>query len=73
MRKKLEWKWEELDKSTKRSKVIGGWIVTLENSKHTAVTSVFIADRDHEWHIVQPVQEAAPVQKSSIAEDFATA
>lgn len=80
MRKKIEWKFEELDKFTKRAKVMGGWILHHEsnallekNNKFSVVKSesmVFIPDRDHEWTIVQPVDESKPAANKVSATDF---
>ena len=60
MRIKFEWQLEELDLYHDRVKVIGGWIVyatEYEGKNGVAMTSTFIADKDHEWTIVrqQPV------------------
>lgn len=76
MRKQLEWKWEQLDNYnngasiSSRSKVIGGWIVHHAFTTRKGVMSesmVFIPDRDHEWHILAPVQydESAPSVKAN--------
>ncbi len=71
MRKKIEFVWEELDKSTRRVKVIGGWIVQCkvfeEGKKGVMISesSVFIMDRDHEWTIVQPIVETVSEKKVS--------
>lgn len=64
MRKKIEWLWEELDKNTRRVKVIGGWIVHhdkhalaqkgKENHILCSESMTFVSDRDHEWAIVEP-------------------
>ena len=56
MRKKFVWEWEQLDENTRRAKVIGGWIVhtILVGTKTASDSLVFIADRDHEWHIIKP-------------------
>ena len=69
MRKKIEWQWENLDDSTSRAKVIGGWVIKSEYSigKSKATTLQFVADRDHEWHISKPIQSESPKVKS---EDF---
>ena len=76
MRKKIEWKWEELDAHTNRVKVIGGWLVrneyVLPKEKLCCVSTIFVPDRDHEWHIQEPFKEEAPVKKS-LAADFAPA
>lgn len=76
MRKKIEWQWEELSDGARRVKVIGGWIVNMhrrcDNGKLASFdqSSVFIPDRDHEWHILEPVKETASIQVSNKAADF---
>ena len=57
MRKQFDWKWEELDEYTFRAKVIGGWLVHCACSKNKSESLVFVADRDHEWHILPPKVE----------------
>ncbi len=72
MRKKIEWKWEKLDDVSRRVKVIGGWLVqaeVLSNKGPCAVSTVFVADRDHEWHIIEPIEHQA-AQPSVKADDF---
>ncbi len=79
MQFKLDWKWEKLDETTYRSKVIGGWLLLHTNSiaitdgkKREAAQSesmVFIADRDHQWFIKPPVKDEQAV-KDDIAKDF---
>ena len=66
---KIEWQWEKLDESTSRAKVIGGWVIKSEYSigKSQATTLQFIADRNHEWRIVQPIQAESP--KKTVKED----
>jgi hypothetical protein len=65
-RKQLEHKWEQMDVSTWRAKVLGGWIVkTLDfdsKLKLLSTSLVFLQDRDHEWHVLKPaVDLGAPV------------
>ncbi len=63
---KIKFEWEALysygEVSTARAKVLGGWIVrtvcwskewrdTAPRSIALAESSVFIADRDHQWEI----------------------
>lgn len=70
MRKKIEWQWELVEESpsrnmqTLRAKVIGGWVLKtiVFELKLKLLTSsmVFIPDRDHEWHIMPPIQAEAP-------------
>lgn len=58
MRKKIEWEWEALDCDTARAKVIGGWLVKTgwcPKGKDVALSTVFVADRDHEWHVIPPM------------------
>lgn len=81
MRKKIEWQWEQIDASSYRAKVIGGWI--LLHTNHTTITDgkkrdmvqtesmVFIADRDHEWHILPPIAEREALKPTVKADDFA--
>ena len=71
MRKKIEWLWEELDTKTFRAKVIGGWVLKCLEGK--AISTIFIADRDTEWTIIQPVKEveaAKPIVFTVKAADF---
>lgn len=66
MRKQIEHKWEKLDDYTQRAKVIGGWLVIrlgitdIQKGKPGKIvfreSMVFIADRDHEWHVLPPVE-----------------
>lgn len=60
MRKKLEHKWESMDSYTARCKVIGGWLINhicqdLIKHKVYSESMVFVADRDHEWTITEPL------------------
>lgn len=73
MRKKIEWNFEKLDEFTKRAKIIGGWIVhhgIQTNKGPVSESMVFIADRDHEWTIVQPVYESKPAGVKVSSADF---
>jgi hypothetical protein len=56
MRTTFAWEWEELDGSTIRIRVIGGWLVrhVVESGRGIAESMVFIADKDHEWKIKKP-------------------
>ena len=69
MRKRIEWNWEQLDGHTSRAKVLGGWIVrseyVLPKEKLCCTSSVFIADRDHEWAIMPKIEEA-PVKEEDV-------
>lgn len=82
MRKKMEWQWEQLDESSYRAKVIGGWI--LLHTKHTTIVDskknkdmiqtesmVFIPDRDHEWTITPILKEPEAPKPTVKADDFA--
>lgn len=62
MRKRFEWKWEVLENNpathTKRSKIVGGWLVhhsTVTTKGNISESMVFVPDRDHEWHILPPI------------------
>jgi len=56
MRRKFDgFVWEQIEKNTGRAKVIGGWIVLMLYAKN--ITSVFIADKDHEWNIMNLPKE----------------
>lgn len=73
MRKKMEWQWEVLDEKTKRAKVVGGWVLKVTDSdsklKLLSCSSLFIADRDHEWYITKP-EEAEASKPTVSAADF---
>jgi hypothetical protein len=80
MRKKIEWQWEQLDEATWRAKVMGGWVllhvktfaITGKNSSMSQSESMqFIADRDHEWTIVPPIQAVEAAKPTVKADDFA--
>jgi len=72
MRKKIEWQWESIqdenNTQTYRAKVIGGWIVMTvvqeARLKLLSNSTIFIADRDHEWTIVAPMKEQIPAEKA---------
>ena len=72
MRKKIEWQWEKLDDETARARVIGGWLVLHKtHAKNNSAESVtFVADRDHEWCVVEPYSEKVKVLSSLKASDF---
>lgn len=73
MRKRIEWQWEVLDASSRRAKVIGGWVLnthrwdTSTKTPTMSESSVFIPDRDHEWNILPPVkaEETKPQNKAA--------
>lgn len=75
MRKKFDFEWEKLDASTKRAKVISGWIVLHETQIIStkgliAATEsmVFILDRDHEWMIPAiPLKEKVMLQENVVS------
>jgi hypothetical protein len=77
MIKKMQWNWESLGEGNYRAKVIGGWLIgyydlARNGGKGTfsrIVPSVFVADGEHQWTIVQPKVEANEA-KASIAKDF---
>lgn len=80
MRKRIEWKWEILEEnpasSSKRVKVMGGWIVVhqtyydLGTQKATLCeSSVFLADKDHEWCILPPTKEEVQIKQDK-SEEF---
>lgn len=78
MRKKIEWKWEKLDDNAYRIKVFGGWLIGYydlcrdggKSSFSRIIPSVFIGDKDHEWHVVLREEEKPPAVEESIAKDF---
>ena len=79
MRKKMEWTAETLSNVndgkygcvTERVKVIGGWIITFSvvGKQGLAITSQFIADRDHEWTIIKPSIDPV-IEKSKVSEGY---
>lgn len=79
MIKKIAWQAEQLDHqdngkdgwaTTTRIKVIGGWLLShIICYKHNiSETMVFIADRDHEWTIIKPVEEKPQPNKLAAAD-----
>ncbi len=60
MRKKFEFKPERIDDFSYRYRVLGGWMVVTENTKRSAMTSLFVPDRLHQWEVLLPVQEIVP-------------
>lgn len=82
MRKKIEWLWEQLDEATWRSKVIGGWLVLhvktfafvggKGNAMSQSESMQFVADRDHEWHILLPLVGSNKPQPTINAADFSS-
>ncbi len=78
MRKRFEWQWEQLDEATWRAKTIGGWLVlhvktfTVSGKNYSMSQSEsmqFVADRDHEWSILPPIEPEKPKQTVK-ASDF---
>lgn len=72
MQKKIVWDWEILDANTRRVKVIGGWLIESNwaaNKSQISVSTVFVADRDHEWHVIPPHKEEKPPE-NKLAADF---
>lgn len=67
MRTRLDWEWDALDEETSRAKVYGGWILCHKTGTKSE-SMVFVADREHVWHIMPPIKESEP--KKSIAQDF---
>jgi len=78
MIKKIKWEWESLDECTKRARVIGGWLILrlgatdIEKNKRVQFREsiVFLADRDHEWQIIKPVNPDQPPSEKLKAADF---
>lgn len=72
----LEWNWDILENNpathTKRARVIGGWLVhhsTVSTKGLISESMVFVADRDHQWNIRQPLPEPQ-LAKDNLAKDF---
>jgi hypothetical protein len=70
MAKKIVWEWEQIDESTARVKVMGGWWVIKINKKSSSVASIFIADNDWQWQPIEPYVDPQ-VQKANLAKDYA--
>lgn len=69
MRMSLPWKWEQLDKSTHRAKIPGGWLVFCENGSGSSIALTEIKDQNHEWKIEEEKPDPI-VQQSNLAKDF---
>lgn len=75
MIKKMQWNWEQLDEGTRRTKVIGGWLINThrrcDNGKLSSFDQalVFVSDPDHQWVIVPPMPDLK-AEKVSLAKDF---
>jgi hypothetical protein len=59
--KKVNYLWEQLDETTSRLKVIGGWMIVYGSNK--MLTSIFAPDQNHEWYPVRPTTPAAEVKQ----------
>jgi len=68
MQTHLPWKWEDVDGSTQRARVIGGWLIRSFFGDTQAM--VWVKDNDHEWKIVEPKVDQV-VERSTLAEEFA--
>lgn len=70
--KQIVWEWEFIDGYTRRTKVVGGWLVVAEvvsNKGGVALTSIFIPDQHWEWHPCAPFVDPQ-IRKAEIAKDF---
>jgi hypothetical protein len=68
--KKVTWDWESLDEHTYRVKVFGGWMVVtqlLSGKGNISISSIFVADRDHEWYPVKP-SDPIPLARDAVPE-----
>ena len=83
MRKKIEFQWERLDvkeekdiywNATYRAKVIGGWLVRsfdlTYKTKSTSESMVFVEDKYHEWHVIEPAKESPPAMEKPVSEGY---
>lgn len=73
MVKKIVWKWEQLDETTVRAKVIGGWIVNQIFGTGSKIqnSTVFVPDREHEWQVIPPYDhELEADKKRTDADNF---
>lgn len=76
MIKKMEWKWEQLDESTWRARVIGGWCLKVRmfiEGKRGVIMSesmTYIPDRDHLWTIVPALKETEEQKQTVKSADF---
>jgi len=84
MRKRIEWKWEQLDENTFRAKVRSGWLVIHKSSSmigggkittyNLSESMQFVPDNDHQWEILPPLNEVSNSGKSNTtavnAKDF---
>ena len=59
--KKISYLWEQLDETTSRLKVIGGWMVVHGSNK--MLTSIYVPDKDHEWYPLKPTSPAVEVKQ----------
>ena len=68
MAKKIVWDWEQIDKNTKRVKVLGGWLVHHSASKGSECMW-FAPDQDWQWQPIEPYVDPKVVQ-ANLAKDF---
>ena len=71
MSKKIVWDWENIDDTTSRVKVMGGWMIrsVIPMKGHTAVSTMFLHDTDWQWQPIAPYVDVK-VEKSNLAKDF---
>lgn len=69
--KKIVWEWEQIDESTRRTKVMGGWLIqtTVTTKNSCAINTMFLVDQHHEWYPSAPFVDPQ-IKKSEIAKDF---
>jgi len=75
--KKIPFEWEIVEEKEKtqvyKAKVIGGWLVmtVVQEPKLKIIShsTIFLADRDHEWFHIPPYKEERPPE-SKLAADF---
>jgi hypothetical protein len=67
-RKRIEWKWEQLDETTWRAQVYGGWIVKFADKK--SVCMEFVSDRDSEWTIIPIKSDEPKIQAKALAKEY---
>jgi|HubBroStandDraft_5_1064220.scaffolds.fasta_scaffold20468_3 hypothetical protein len=71
MAKKIVWNWEQIDESTKRVKVMGGWLIhtTVTTKNSCATNTIYLHDQDWQWQPVEPYVDPQVV-KANLAKDF---
>lgn len=69
--KRIVWEWEQIDESTRRTKVMGGWLIqtTITTKNSCATNTMFLSDQHHEWHPCAPFVDPQ-IKKSELAKDF---